>query len=275
MVKRSECRSALQCFGLLVEAEDPRGVPLSPLRLRPPRRAVVPLRRRHGVIELRRHRRHLVLGEHTLDVEEPRLGQEVAELLGRVVERERPAQVERCALTITEVDEAGLVDLTAVEQEAQKWLPSDEGLDRAAADLGAPGQLQAEGRRQVLEQLGETLTVQGDDERVVAAVPHFEAAVVRGQCHLLPVDLEGERREPSRAAATPASGPRASSRDGTRSTKNSVGSTRSTSASRRVRKSTVVKVVPPMVLSGRCGSGTSWLDRSARCRAHPSCPIRS
>ena len=98
-------------------------------------------------------------------------------------------------VTITEVDEAGLVDLTPVEQEAQKWLPGDEGLDRAAADLGAPGQLQAEGRRHVLDQLGETLTVQGDDEPVAAAAPHFEASVVRGQCHLLPVDVEGERRE--------------------------------------------------------------------------------
>ena len=94
---RSLVQQLAQRRRLLVEAEDPRRVPLAVVGARPPRRAVVPLGRGDRVVELGRHRGHLRLGEHALEVEVAGLGEEVADLARGRRRAERAVQVERRA----------------------------------------------------------------------------------------------------------------------------------------------------------------------------------
>ena len=71
---------------LLVEAENPRGVPLARVGLCPPGRAVIPLGGIDGLIEFGRHGSHLGLAEHASNVEKSGLGEEVTNLLRIVIE---------------------------------------------------------------------------------------------------------------------------------------------------------------------------------------------
>ena len=165
--KRSLRDQLAQRRRLLVEAEDPRRVPLAFTRARPPRRTVVTLGGGDRGVELGRHRRHLRLGEHALEVQVARLGEEVPDLRRVVVEREGPVEIEGRAGPVDERDRARLVDRAAVEQAPQHRLPLEEAVEAAAHDLGASGHLQPERRRDVLHQVGERGTVERHHERVV------------------------------------------------------------------------------------------------------------
>src|ERR1700683_19170 len=71
---------------LLVEAENPRGVPLTRVGLGPPGRAVIPFGGINGLIKFGRHGSHFGTVEHASNVEKSGLGEEVTNLLRRVIE---------------------------------------------------------------------------------------------------------------------------------------------------------------------------------------------
>jgi hypothetical protein len=130
-------------------------------------------------------------------VQVPGLGEEVTDLLPRIVEAERLSEVEVLAVEAPEADRSRFVDGAFVEHRPKHRLPRHEVVAHPAPHLDPPGHDQAEGRYDVLDEFGEGHRMQGrHGPGVGEPFPGNELPVVDREVGRLTVNLEAERRQP-------------------------------------------------------------------------------
>ena len=170
---------------------------------RPPRRAVVLGGGGERDVELGRHGRHLRLREHRVEMEVARLGQEVPDLVLRIVDTEHALEIERRTVGPTQLDRSGLVHRPPVDRRpsAGSQATNCSLVPRRAADPA--GHDQPERRGDVLEELraGGGIELHHWPLVTVTVVEH-EAPVPNDQVGDGTVDVEPERRQPQLVDAT-------------------------------------------------------------------------
>ena len=162
---------------------------------RPPRPAVAARVRRCGGVHVARHRGHLVLGEHTLEVEVTRALEEVAHLLERRVGGEAAVEGERRAIGVDQVDRTLRVRRTTVERTAQQQPPVEERVEAPHGLVERAVGLHADHGHLVVDQVLELRAVRAQHRRrvVVAAGDDAHHTVVDRERPRVTVDVDRQR----------------------------------------------------------------------------------
>ena len=192
---------------LLVEPEDPRGIPLPGIGLRPPRSSVITFGRINSRIEFGRDRSHLGTVEHAPKVEKPSLREKVADLFGIVFKRERPPEVERSTLEVLESDGPWFVHWTSIEQTSKDGLPFDKCVESALSNFHPAGHLETERRGHILHEVGERARIERHDERISTVSGHNQASIFDLNGQEIAINIECQRRERKVFSSTTSRGP--------------------------------------------------------------------